>query len=207
MPVAPKQPPQITVESIFDRYRQAMAVEKSASVPASFEWTARRVEPNGKEEREIIKLSPPSAWQVETYYGQLAVIERFQNGAVTKLAGDKPIALKPDEEATIKIEATIALGLDWKSLFTNWSVAKPAAIDGHAMFVLSAVDGQLTHQFYFDQQTGRLRRRTSSFPTILGAYVTEVDYDDYQMLDGRPIPMKMHFHMPSVTWERRLNKS
>lgn len=196
---------QRTVEQVLDRYRQAMHGDKTNPSPAAFEWAAVRIEPNGKQEREIIKLSPPSAWQVVTHYGQLAVTERFQEGVVAKLARDKPIALKPDEAAHIRIEATIALGSDLKSLFPNWTMASPVSIDQQAMHVLRATHGQLTHQFYFDQQTGRLRRRTSSLPTVLGSYVTEVDYDDYQSLDGRLVPTKTHFRMPSVSWERRLN--
>lgn len=195
---------QLTVEQVLDRYRQAMKAEKNTPLPVAFEWAAERVEPSGKEEREVIKLSPPSAWQVVTHYGQLAVTERFQDGVVSKLAGEQPIALKPDEVAHIKIEATIALGTDLKSLFANWSIAAPVSIDQQAMHVLRSTHDQLTHHFYFDQQTGRLRRRTTTLPTILGSYVTEVDYADYQWLDGRLVPTNTHFRMPSVSWQRRL---
>ncbi len=62
----------------------------------------------------------------------------------------------------------------------------------------------MTHRFFFDEQTKHLRRRTSSMPTLLGAYVIQVDYEKYASIGGRQRPGLTTFKMPSVTWQREL---
>jgi Photosynthetic reaction centre cytochrome C subunit len=199
--VASRSVQSLSVQEIQKRYQHGLRPESPSGSFVTEKWNAIRKEPNGNQEREVITLVDRTTWEHVTYYDQLAVTERYQNGAVEKLAGDKKIDLKSDEEAHIKIEASLTLGRELNSLFSNWTVANSVMIAERPMQVLQANDGELSHRFYFDDETGLLRRRTASLPTVLGAYVVEVDYDEFQLVNGVKRPLRTVFRMPSVRWE------
>ncbi len=199
------QPPatDISVRTILDRYLQATGEPKNVTQDAIRKLKGQRIEPDGRREQEDVTLTFPSQWEQITYYGALPVSERFMAGTVQKKAGDRLIELKPDEAAQIRIEALIALG-QLPAIFDTWSLLPSVDIDGQAMAVLKATEGSMTHLFYFDQQKGLLTRRSTATPTILGAYVIEAIYADYQMIDGWQVATKTKFRMPSIHWERVL---
>lgn len=199
-----KRPTDMSVTQIIEAYNRAIAYTDKKTSPPNIQWTATRIEPSGKVEAEVIKLALPNRWEQVTTYGTLAVTERYEDDKVSKQAGEKAIDLKQDEAEQIKIDAFLALGLDLKTLFSQWAVGPNVSIDKRSMRVLTASVDERHHTFIFDAETGQVRRRMTSIPTVLGAYIIEVDYEDYQIVGGRMRPTKTVFSMPSVKWERRM---
>lgn len=201
---ASKADPVISVDQVLEAYQRAMKPVSATPTTTQRELKAVRIEPSGKEEPETILLTLPNKWEQRTHYGQLIVTELYDQGKIEKRSGESKIDLKAEEAEQVHIEAHIALGLKLTDLFNNWEVGPAGSIGDRAMYVLKASRDQRAHTFYFDRESGLLRRRSTSMATVLGAYIVEVDYEDYQVMDGLRVPLKTYFNRPSVRWERRL---
>jgi hypothetical protein len=57
---------------------------------------------------------------------------------------------------------------------------------------------------FFDVKSGLLVRRTASLPTILGAFVYQVDYNDYKSFGGVKLPFTTRVAMPGISFTRKI---
>jgi len=56
----------------------------------------------------------------------------------------------------------------------------------------------------FDTQTGLLVRRYRESKTVLGPFPLQMDFEDYQVVDGVKIPLTLRWSMPGRVWGRRI---
>jgi photosynthetic reaction center cytochrome c subunit len=93
-----------------------------------------------------------------------------------------------------KLDAQLAFPGNIKTWFTNWKVSYPTTIDGKDMYVVqgSRAPGFIA-TFYFDKQTGLLRRMVRYAHSAVGRVPTQIDYSDYRPVAGVMMPFKWTF--------------
>ena len=122
-----------------------------------------------------------------------------------KHANENKIDLKPDEAEQIRMEATMAFGLGISASYSELTFQSLDRIDDHEIIVLSGLSRiSLRERLFFEASSGMLRRRSSSVPTVLGAFEYQVDYEEYKDFGGVLQPTKLRFAVPNITWTREV---
>lgn len=167
--------------------------------------TAERVEPSGDKESETIWQTATGKSRTTTLYGDVAVTEGFDGKQAWKTAADKSIPLKPDEVEQIQRETALAFPLLAQDYFQEFTATKVERIAERSVYVLSTqAPNTRQDQLFFDVETGLLIRRTSSTPTVLGAFTYVVEYDDYETFAEVAIPTTSRYSVPGIRWTRRV---
>jgi hypothetical protein len=167
---------------------------------------AKRIEPNGVSEPEELWQTANGLTRMVTQYGSVAVVEGFDGSQAWKRANENGIELKPDEAEQIKLEAVIAFGSAIPSAYSELAFQSADRIDDRDVYVLSGLNRlKMQELLSFDVQSGLLRRRVSSVPTLLGAFEYQVDYEKYQDIGGVLQPTKIQFAVPNITWTREVS--
>ncbi len=195
----------LTADEILSKFYVTLGGKDKLDAIKTRHVTAERVEPTGKREPEELWQTATGLSRMTTQYGKLVVVEGFDGQNAWKDANGNAIELKSDEAEQIRMEAVIAFGLGVPINYTSLAFTTTNRIDDREVYQVSASNGsQLTNHLYFDVESGLLTRRTSSMPTILGAFTYQVDYQDYQAFGGVMQPTTIRFAVPNITWTRQV---
>jgi photosynthetic reaction center cytochrome c subunit len=93
-----------------------------------------------------------------------------------------------------KLDGQMAFPGQIKDFFTNWRVSYPTTIDGRDIYVVQGSKAPgLVATFYFDKETGLLRRLIRYANSAVGRVPTQYDYSDYRPVAGVMMPFKWTF--------------
>jgi hypothetical protein len=106
-----------------------------------------------------------------------------------------------------RIDADLQFALDIKTLFPQLRVEYPEKIDDKEVYVLSAIaPGHPAVKLYFDKQSGLLLRLVRYADSPIGLDPTQIDYDDYRIVDGVQVPFRWKIaqagEISMIQWEQ-----
>jgi photosynthetic reaction center cytochrome c subunit len=82
--------------------------------------------------------------------------------------------------------------------FSDLKVVREEAIAAHPAYVLVGTrDGYPPVEMYFDEETALLVRLVRYAETVLGRNPTQIDYEDYRVVDGVKAPFRWTIARPS----------
>lgn len=198
LPAATAGAVQPSIDQILDKYIQALG--GAANLAKLTSYTAKGTSLLFGNEKgdpaEIYAKAPDKLTTlVHQREGDLARVFDGQNAWVML-----PLTVVGEYEFTAaareggKLDGQMAFPGNIKSFFTNWKVSFPSIIDGKDVSVVqgSRAPGFLA-TFYFDKQTGLLRRMVRYATSAVGRVPTQIDYSDYRPVDGVMMPFKYTF--------------
>lgn len=198
------------VDAILEKYGRAIGVRRSRAKKGSGSGTyikAIRLEPDGTSEREEI-WQKPGKLVISTFYPpSYTVTEGFDGEKAWKTSNGDLITLKEDEVEQIRRTAELFAAVDLKAVYPKLEFGALEKIRGRDVYMLRAVSTTgARERLFFDVQSGLLVRRTASSPTILGAFVYQVDYNDYKDFGGIKLPVTTRVTMPGISFTRKIVK-
>lgn len=204
----PKQPDiKPSVEAILAKYQRAVSGPKRVSkgINNGLYIKAIRIEPDGATEEEEI-WQKPGKLVISTFYPpNYTVTEGFDGVTAWKKSNSEAIALKSDEIGQIRRTAELFAAADLKTVYPRLEFGSLEKIDGRDVYALrSTSETGTSERLFFDAQNGLLVRRTASLPTILGAFVYQVDYNDYKSIGGVKLPFTTRVAMPGISFARKI---
>jgi hypothetical protein len=198
------------VDAILEKYTRAVStprVSKGANRrPIRSRYIlANRIEPDGTTEQEEI-WQKPGKLVISTFYPpSYTVSEGFDGEKAWKTSNSDAITLKDDEIEQIRRTAELFAGVDLKTVYPNMEFGALEKIRGRDVYMLRATSKTGTRErLFFDVQTGLLVRRTATNPTILGAFIYQVDYNDYKDFGGVKLPVTTRVAMPGISFTRKI---
>jgi photosynthetic reaction center cytochrome c subunit len=192
-----------TTDQILDKYVTAVGGTANIAKVTSRSIKANRVESDGKRTEPEVIMYKGGKYTLATTYPQAVVSEGYDGNDAWKRGPKGAIALKADEVEQIKREAQLFDPANLKTIYTKIDYRFTDRIDGREVNVLTATTASgVRERLAFDVQTGLLVRRSSSSPTVLGAFVYQVDYSDYKDFGGLKVPTTIKYSMPNVRWTR-----
>jgi len=203
----PKQPEtHPSVEEILAKYQSAVRsprIGRGADIGIYIK--AIRIEPDGTSEKEEI-WHKPGKLVIRTHYPpDYTVTEGYDGTTAWKKSNADLIPLKPDEAEQIRRTAELFAQPDLKLVFPLLEYERLEKIDGREVYVLrSASEIGIPERLFFDTKTGLLVRRTASTMTILGAFVYQVDYNDYKAFGGVKLPFTTRVAVPGISFTRKI---
>lgn len=106
--------------------------------------------------------------------------------------------MSPTEAFAASLDADFYLVAHLKELFPQIRRGRPAEVAGAMCETLSGTrPGQPAVVFYFEQNTGLLRRMVRSADTPMGRLPTQIDYADYREVDGVKTPWRWTLARPN----------
>jgi hypothetical protein len=106
--------------------------------------------------------------------------------------------MSPMEAFAASLDADFYLVAHLKELFPQIRRGRPAEVAGTMCETLSGTrPGQPAVVFYFEQDTGLLRRMVRSADTPMGRLPTQIDYADYREADGVKTPWRWTLARPN----------
>lgn len=192
-----------TTDDILSKYVAALGGAANVSKINSRTIKANRVEADGKRSEPEVIAFKGGKYTLSTTYPQATVTEGFDGTDAWKHGPRGPIAIRADEAEQIKREAQLFDPAALKSIYTKIDYRFTDRLDGREVNVLTATTASgVRERLVFDAQTGLLVRRSSSSPTVLGAFVYQVDYLDYKDFGGVKVPTTIKYSMPNIRWTR-----
>jgi hypothetical protein len=203
----PKQPDtKPSVEAILAKYERAVSVPRAnKGLKPSLYIRAIRIEPDGATEKEEI-WQKPGKLVISTFYPpSYTVTEGFDGTSAWKKSNTDVIALKPDEIEQVRRTAELFAAPDLKIIYPRLEFGTLEKINGRDVYALRATsESGALERLFFDVKSGLLVRRTASLPTILGAFVYQVDYNDYKSFGGVKLPFTTRVAMPGISFTRKI---
>jgi hypothetical protein len=210
----PKQPEiKPSVEAILAKYERAISgparrvssPRVSKGLNTSLYIKAIRIEPDATKEQEEI-WQKPGKLVISTFYPpNYTVTEGFDGTTAWKKSNTDAIALKPDEIEQIRRTAELFAAADLRSIYPRLEFGTLEKINGRDVYALRATgESGAPERLFFDVQNGLLVRRTASIATILGAFVYQVDYNDYKSFGGVKLPFTTRVAMPGISFTRKI---
>jgi hypothetical protein len=93
-----------------------------------------------------------------------------------------------------RLEAQLAFPGQIKTVLTNWRTGLRRAIeDKDYLIVQGSGPRGLLATFYFDEQTGLLKRLVRYTPSPVGRVSVQIDYSDYRDVNGVKFPFELQF--------------
>jgi hypothetical protein len=188
-PVPPTGPPPArpSVDEIFARYVQAVGGEKATTTKTLIMKSTRTASQNRTWPNEITWAAPDKVLSVATL--PTATIRQVA-------AGDQGWVLNGTNLQTLTPEQTANARRGLEEVFS--AVKVPSApgmqlagvekIDGREMWVVVKSSADTSTSYYFDVETGLLRRRTTVNHTAVLPLPEQVDFEDYRDVDGVKMP-------------------
>ena len=185
-------------DQIFEKYIQA--VGGAQRVAALTSYVAKgTTQPFGEEKSypaDIYAKAP----------NQLAMVVHEQEGDMARTFDGREgwvmlpltvIELYPLNASALegaKLDGQLSFPGGIKQSLTNWHVSYPSTIDGRDVYVVqgSGASGMVA-SFYFDKQSGLLKRVIRYANSAMGRVPTQWDYSDYRAVAGVMIPFKFSY--------------
>ena len=194
-----------TIEQVLDRYVQALGGKERLDKLTSRVSKGSRVGADGVLVPEEVYQKAPN---------KMLVITRYPDSAMTtRVAGDRAWAGGKDQqneiigEELVELirEATFNKESSIKDLYSSLSVSGRAIVGDRDAYVLEATTrAGNPERLYFDIGSGLLIRRYRESKTALGRFPLQVEFDDYQVVDGVKVPLTIRWSMPGRVWGRRI---
>ena len=185
---APATPrPRPSVDELFARYLQAVGGAKASDTKTLIMKATRVASQNRSWPNEITWSAPDKLLSVATL-PQTTIRQAFAgdkgwvlNGTnlQTLTAAQVTTARRGLEEVFSAVKVTPAPGMQ---------LAGTEKIDGREMWVVVRSTPEATTSFYFDAETGLLRRRQTINHGAVLPIPEQVDFEDYRDVDGVKLP-------------------
>jgi len=93
-----------------------------------------------------------------------------------------------------RLEAQLAFPGNIKQTLNNWRTGLRRAIDNKDYLIVQGTGPRgLLATFYFDEETGYLRRLVRYTPSPVGRIAVQIDYTDYRDVGGIKFPFELQF--------------
>jgi len=186
-PIGPAAPrPRPSVDEIFARYIQAVG-PKAAETKTLFMKGTRAASQNRNWPNEITWSAPDKILSVmtlpQTTIRQAAAADKgwVLNGTKlqTLTAAQVATARRGLEDVFSAVKVTLTAGMQ---------VADTEKIDGRDVWVVVKSTPGTTLKYYFDAETGLLRRRLAINHAAVLPIPEQIDFEDYRDVDGVKLP-------------------
>ncbi len=186
-PIAPAAPrPQPSVDEIFARYIQAVG-PKAAETKTLFMKGTRAASQNRNWPNEITWSAPDKI---------LSVMTLPQTTIRQAAAGDKGWVLNGTKLQTLTAAQVASARRGLEDVFSavkvtltpGMQVADTEKIDGRDVWVVVKSTPETTLKYYFDAETGLLRRRLAINHAAVLPIPEQIDFEDYRDVDGVKLP-------------------
>ena len=196
-----------TSKSIIVKWKEKLSTPPNQPPLTELHLKGRRVEPHGGEEEEVLTLGE-THYRLETRYGPEAIIREGwseEDRKAWKQFNEAPIPLRLDEAALIRRERLPLFGQDLLDQYSQFLLERQEHWQGSPAWKLvgQSYEG-FREEVYFEVDSGNLVRRTLASNTILGPCVTEVEYHEYQAIEGVMMPTRIEYRLPGMRWTRRV---
>jgi hypothetical protein len=109
----------------------------------------------------------------------------------SKMPGQSLHDMQGSDLDAAQIDADLHFPLHIKQVFDELQVEYPEKIGDREAYVISCKKvGQPPVKLYFDEQSGLLKRLVEFADSPLGLVPTQIDYDDYRIVDGVETPYR-----------------
>jgi len=184
-----------TLDQIFDKYIQALGGAAQVAALKSYyaTGTSNLYDEAKKDPAEIFAKAPNQAVTfVHQRGGDVARTSDGTNAWVMlplTVVKEYPLTGSLLEGGKLDAEMYFPGGL--RSYLNNWIVALPTTIDDRGVWTIQGKGNNgLVATFYFDKETGLLRRYVRYVTTAYGRVPTQIDYSDYRPVAGVKMPFK-----------------
>ena len=201
--VVPKAVGGPTADEILNKYIQVMGGAQRLNTLTSFiatgasqgyggfggdaEFTAYAKSPNQRTTQITFKDHPERGDSTWTFDGRTGWI-KTPRGLFSKFE------LIGGELDGARLEAQLAFPGNIKQYLTNWRTGLRRAIDDKDYLIVQGNGPRgLLATFYFDEETGYLRRLVRYTPSPVGRVSVQVDYKDYRDVGGIKFPFELQF--------------
>jgi photosynthetic reaction center cytochrome c subunit len=194
-----------TVDQILDRYLRALGGRESLAKLTTRISRGSRVGADGVLVPEEVYQKAPNKMLVITTYPNVALSVRVNGERGWAGEKDKTNEVVGEELAELAREAIFSKEISLKELYSSMQLAGKAPVGDREAYVIEATSRSgLPEKLYFDTQTGLLVRRYRESKTALGPFPLQMDFEDYQVVDGVKIPLTLRWSMPGRVWGRRI---
>jgi hypothetical protein len=187
-----------TADQIFDKYIQALGGAQRLASLTSYvaKGTSMLFGEVSTDPTEIYAKAPNQvALVVHQREGDLARTFDGRNGWVMlplTVVGLYPLNGSALEGAKLDGQLSFPAGI--KQSFSNWRVSFPGTLDGRDVYVVQGTGASgMVATFYFDKQSGLLKRVIRYATSAMGRVPTQWDYSDYRPVAGVMIPFKFTY--------------
>jgi photosynthetic reaction center cytochrome c subunit len=187
-----------TIDQIFEKYIQAVGGAQGLSSLTSYvaKGTSTLFGEVNNDATEIYAKAPNQmAMIVHQREGDLARTFDGRNGWV--MLPLTVIQLYPLDDSALegqKLDAQLSFPSGIRQSLMNWHTSFAATVDGRDMNVVQGTGASgLVATFYFDKQTGLLRRVIRYANSAMGRVPTQWDYSDYRPVAGVMMPFKFTY--------------
>ncbi|HXR97254.1 MAG TPA: c-type cytochrome [Terriglobales bacterium] len=199
-PAAPggAKPELPTAQQILDKYQAALGGAAALAGIKSETVTATRVAGDNSAPESVVRAD-----------GKLLITdERGGNKIKSGFDGSSywngtAGPARSDAQATLAADVPLYPGADLKA--EGARVFGEAPIDGKPAYLLAVRGPGGAARYYFDKDSGLLVREVTGAPTYLGALPLQVDFSDYQTVDGVKLPFDTKWSDHTRTWERKVS--
>ena len=194
-----------TVDQILERYVQALGGRELLEKFTTRVSRGSRIGADGVLVPEEVYQKAPNKLLVITSYPNVALSVRLngQRGWTGERGQENEII--GEELAELTREATFYKETSLKELYSSMNAAGKATVAEKEAYVIEASSRSGNpERLYFDAQTGLLIRRYRESKTVLGPFPLQIDFEDYQVVDGVKLPLTIRWSMPGRVWGRRI---
>ena len=187
-PVPPTPAPRArpSVEEIFARYIQAIGGANASSTKTLFMKGTRVASQNRNVPNEITLSFPDKLLIVSTTpQSSVRQILAGDNGWI--LNGTNLRTLTSADVAAARINSSV-FGIVKVTHTPEMQLAGIEKIDGRDMWVVATSTAEKRVTYYFDAETGLLRRKTTINHTVALPIPEQIDFEDYRDVDGVKLP-------------------
>ena len=194
-----------TVDQILERYVQALGGRELLEKFTTRISRGSRIGADGVLIPEEVFQKAPNKMLVITRYPEVALTTRFNGQRAWAGDRDKENEIIGEELAELTREGTFYKETSLKELYAAMSPAGKATIAEKEAYVIEASSRSGNpEKLFFDTQTGLLIRRYRESKTVLGPFPFQIDFEDYQVVDGVKVPLTIRWSMPGRVWGRRI---
>ena len=186
-PIGPAAPrPRPSVDEIFARYIQAVG-PKAAETKTLFMKGTRAASQNRNWPNEITWSAPDKILSVMTL-PQTTIRQAAAGDKGWVLNGTKLQTLTAAQVATARRGLEDVFSAVKVTLTPGMQVADTEKIDGRDVWVVVKSTPETTLKYYFDAETGLLRRRLAINHAAVLPIPEQIDFEDYRDVDGVKLP-------------------
>lgn len=195
---AAKPPALPTADELFAKYEEAIGGEAAVSKLTSRHVVATLTGANGQTSKlEAFAKAPDLAWSQTT--NQRFARTVAYNGKQAWAADRNTRVLTGIDAQDAELAAQFYRNLRLKDQYGMARTFRKDKLDDHDVYIVrAALKGRrFSDLLYFDANSGLLLRRTTFTRTVLGQIPMEVDFDNYQAVNGVKVAMDMTQSSPN----------
>jgi hypothetical protein len=194
-----------TADQILERYVQALGGRELLEKFTTRVSRGSRIGADGVLVPEEVYQKAPNKMLVITRYPEVALTVHLNGQRAWAGDKDKENEITGEELAELTREGTFYKEISLKELYSSMNAVGKATIAEKEAYVIEAsTRSGNPERLYFDTQSGLLIRRYRESKTVLGPFPLQIDFEDYQVVDGIKLPLTIRWSMPGRVWGRRI---